>query len=252
MRFIAIISVALALTMTLAAQNQLDEQGRKSGRWKVDHPNGKTLYEAEFSEGRPVGEMIRYYENGGIRARMVFDTSGLRNYTRMYFQNGKIAAEGWYENQQKDSVWTYYSPVDGSVRIIEPYQNGKIQGIVRKYYPSGQISEELVWVDGQKQGPWKQYYPSSAIRLSAFYAEDELNGIYKVYYSNGKLEISGELLNGKSHGVWSYFDEKGTELISFEFLHGIPVDREKYDQWIQDTLVKYQVPLEAEPFQNFQ
>jgi len=252
MRFLIITCILLASAQTVSAQNQLDEQGRKSGRWKVDHPNGRTLYEADFFEGRPVGEMIRYYENGVIRARMMFDSTGIRSYARMFFENGDEAAHGWYVNQRKDSVWTYFSPVDGSIRIREPYKDGQLHGIVRKYYSNGRVSEEVEWIEDQKQGSWKQYYPSGAPRLSAFYADDVLNGSYKVYFSNGKLEISGELLNGRSHGTWIYFDEKGEELMSMEFVHGIPVDREKYEQWISDTVAKYQVPREPEPFQNFQ
>ncbi len=252
MRLFIMISILLASALAVSAQNQLDDQGRKTGRWKVDHPNGRTLYEADFLEGRPVGEMIRYYENGVIRARMVFDSSGISSYARLFFESGDEAAHGWYVNQQKDSVWTYFSAVDGSIRIREPYEDGKLHGIVRKYYSNGQVSEEVEWIRGQKQGSWKQYYPSGAPRLSAHYADDLLNGSYKVYFSNGKLEISGELLNGRSHGTWSYFDDKGEELMILEFVHGIPADRERYDQWISDTLEKYQMPLEPEPFQNFQ
>ena len=250
MRIPFAISVILAVAMNVSAQNQLDDQGRKSGRWKVEHPNGRTLYEAEFVEGRPVGEMIRYYENGAVRARMWFDTSGIRSYARMYFENGNDAAAGWYVNQKKDSVWTYFSPIDGSVRIREPYQNGKLQGMVRKYYSDGRVSEELEWVEGQKQGLWKQYYESGALRLTAYYQDDLLNGIYEVNFRNGKPEIRGEMLDGRSHGTWKYFDDQGTELISLEFLQGIPLNRDKYDQWMQDSLEKYLVPFEPESIQN--
>jgi antitoxin component YwqK of YwqJK toxin-antitoxin module len=252
MRFTIFISIILAGNLTISGQNQLDEQGRKSGHWKVDHPNGRTLYEADFVEGHPVGEMIRYYENGAVRARMMFDSAGIRSYTRMFYPSRKPAAEGWFLNQQKDSVWTYYSPSDGSVRIREPYQNGKLHGIVRNYYNSGQVSEEAQWAYGQKQGPWKQYYQTGATRLSAHYRDDLLNGSYKVYFADGTLKIKGELLDSRSHGTWSYYDESGEELISLEYLNGIPVDREKYNQWMQDTLEKYIEPLAPESYQNFQ
>jgi len=252
MRFTIFISLILAGSLTISAQNQLDEQGRKSGHWKVDHPNGKILYEAEFLEGHPVGEMIRYYESGAVRARMIFDSAGIRSYARMFNPNRKLAAEGWYVNQQKDSVWTYYSPSEGSVLIRETYQSGKLHGLVRNYYSSGQVSEEVEWANNQKQGSWKQYYASGAPRLSAHYSNDLLNGSYEVYFSNGELEIKGELLDNRSHGTWSYFDESGTELISLEYLNGIPVDRDKYNQWMQDTLAKYLEPIAPESFQNFQ
>ena len=252
MYFTIFISLILAGSLTVAGQNQLDEQGRKSGHWKVDHPNGKTLYEAEFAEGHPVGEMIRYYESGAVSARMIFDSAGIRSYAHMFYPGGKPAAEGWFINQQKDSVWTYYSQFDGSVRIRETYKNGKLQGKASKYYTSGQVSEEVEWAKGQKQGPWKQYYESGAPRLSAHYIDEQLNGSYEVYFGNGNIKIRGDFLNSMSHGTWSYFDETGAELISLEYLNGIPVDRDKYNQWMQDTLAKYQEPIAPESFQNFQ
>lgn len=236
----------------LWGQNLLDEQGRKIGHWKVDHPNGKTLYEAEFVEGLPVGEMIRYYKSGPIQARMMFDASGERSYTRMFYPNRKLAAEGWFVKQQKDSVWTYYSSSDGSVRIREPYKNGKLQGMVRFYYTNGKVSQEIEWENHKKQGLWKQYYPSGSLRLSAHYRNDQLYDSYLVYYANGKPEVRGEFLDSQSHGIWSYFDESGEELISLEFLNGIPVDREKYNQWMQETLEKYMEPLAPESIDFFE
>ena len=82
MRFIIATYLILGSSLLLSAQNQVDDQGRKSGYWKVDYPNGRTQYEAEFIEGRPVGEMIRYYENGAVKARMNFDATGRRCYMR--------------------------------------------------------------------------------------------------------------------------------------------------------------------------
>ena len=250
--FKTIVSI-LILSSALAAlgQNQLDEQGRKTGHWKVDQANGRTLYEADFFEGKPVGEMIRHYESGAVRARMVFDSDGIRNYTRMYYTTGKLAAEGWYTKQVKDSVWTYYSTFDGTVRIREPYLNGRLEGMVQSYYPSGQVSEKLQWLNSQKEGDWKQYYTTGALRLEGQYKEDQLNGSYEVYYANGNLKIKGEYLNSKSHGTWTYYDENGEYVISLEYMNGIPVDQQKHDQWIQDTLEKYQEPINSESYPEF-
>ena len=72
----------------LHGQNRLDEQGRKTGPWKVEYPGGKTRYEGTFHEGEPVGEMIRYYETGAVSARMMFDPDSDRSYTRLYYQSG--------------------------------------------------------------------------------------------------------------------------------------------------------------------
>jgi len=168
----------------LQGQNQLDEQGRKTGPWKVNYPNSKTLYEAKFHEGRPVGEMIRYYESGAIRARMMFDSLEDRSFAKLYYKNGKQAAEGWYENKVKDSVWNYFSEFDGTVRIREPYWNGKLHGMVRSYYPSGQVSEEVSWLQNKKDGAWRQFYTDGSLRLESWYRDDMLHGSYELFYAD--------------------------------------------------------------------
>jgi len=250
MKSMYLLLLFLMAALAARSQNQLDEQGRKTGPWKVEYPNGKTLYEATFSEGKPVGEMIRYYDNGAVRARMMFDAAGDRSYARLYYKGGKPAAEGWYVEKAKDSVWTYYSEFDGSVRIREPYKQGKLNGKVYSYYPSGEVSEEVNWDMQLRQGDWKQYYTNRATRLHGSYLDDQLHGSYKIYYSDGTLKIAGEYLANLSHGTWSYYDESGEEVYSLEYLAGSPVDQEKYEQWINDSLSKYEVIAEPESIQQ--
>lgn len=243
--------IFLMTTCLAWSQNQVDELGRKTGPWKVDYPNGRTLYEATFSEGRPVGEMIRYYDNGAVRARMTFDGQQDQSYARMFYVGGKPAAEGWYVEKKKDSVWTYYSELDGTVRIREPYEQGKLNGKVFSYYSSGLVSEEVSWEKHRKQGEWKQFYENGALRLKSAYQEDQLKGSYMVFYADGTLKISGEYLDNKSNGMWSYYDESGEEVYSLEYLAGRPVDLEKYEQWISDSLSKYEAITEPESIQEF-
>jgi antitoxin component YwqK of YwqJK toxin-antitoxin module len=241
------IAIMLSGGLALQGQNQLDGEGRKTGHWKVEYPNGNTRYVAEFFEGRPVGEMLRYYENGALQARMLFDQDGNRSYAYLYYPNRKAAAEGMYVDQQKDSIWTYYSEFDGSVRIRESYTEGSQHGTSQSYYPSGEVSEEVDWKQGVKDGAWTQYYKNGVKRLSGYYEKGMLQGSYEVYYSNGKLEISGSYLDNKSHGIWRFYDESGKEVYALEYVHGFPADIDKYDRWIQDSLIKkYEAATEAE------
>jgi antitoxin component YwqK of YwqJK toxin-antitoxin module len=237
----------LAASLALHGQNQLDPQGRKTGHWKVDYPNGLTQYEGDFVEGKPVGEMLRYYENGALRARMIFETGGKRSYAYLFYSNGRAAAEGLYVDQHKDSVWTYYSEFDGSVRIRESYSKGLLQGTSQSYYPDGEISEEVEWKENVKDGAWKQYYKNGSKRLSGQYRNGMLQGSYEVYYSDGTIEIRGNYLDNQSHGTWRFYDESGKEVYTLEYAKGSPADMEKYEKWMQDSLLKkYNAPLEPE------
>jgi antitoxin component YwqK of YwqJK toxin-antitoxin module len=231
--------------------NQLDVQGRKTGPWKVDYPNGKTQYRATFLEGRPVGEMVRYYETGAVQARMDFDTLLDRSFTKLFYENGRKAAEGWYVEKEKDSVWTYFSEYDGTVRIREPYVGGKLHGKAKSYYPSGEVSEEINWEQQFREGPWKQFYIDGSLRLETRYEKNLLNGPYQVYYPDSTLKVSGYYVENRSHGTWDFYDESGSVVYSVEYEHGLPVDREKYLQLIQDSLQRFMELPEPEPLQQF-
>ena len=232
------ISTLLCTGLVLQGQNQLDEQGRKTGHWKVEYPGGGTQYEADFVEGRPVGEMLRYYENGALRARMLFDAESPRSFVYLFYEDAKPAAEGIYMDQLKDSVWTYYSEHDASVRLREAYVMGKLHGTTRSYYPDGQVSEEVEWKENIKDGPWKQYFTNGTIRLSGRYEKGLLQGTYEVYYPDGTIEIRGDYLDNRSHGMWRFYDESGEEVYALEYENGSPADMEKYEMWIQDSLLK--------------
>lgn len=250
MRHLLIIMLIAGAT-AMHGQNQLDEQERKTGPWTVEYSNGKTLYEANFIKGKPVGEMVRYYENGALRARMMFDTLEDRSYTKLYYKNGKQAAEGWHVNKVKDSVWTYFSEFDGSVRIREPFQDGNLHGMVKSYYSSEVVSEEVSWQKNMKNGPWNQYYEDGSMRLKCSYENDVLNGTYELFYADSTIKVRGAYLENRSNGTWSFYDETGSELYSIEYLLGRAVDQKKYLQIMQDSLQRFELISEPESMQHF-
>ena len=242
-------ALLLSGTLPLLGQNQLDAEGRKSGHWKVEYSGGTIRYEGDFVDGHPVGPLVRYYENGAVQARMLFEPDGLSSYALLYYRNGKIAAEGRYVNQDKDSIWTYYSEFDGTVRIREPYLEGILEGVARSYYPSGAISEELEWKQNEKNGEWKQFYENGAPRLTGHFEEGKLQGPYEIYYGDGTLKIKGTYVDNRSHGTWSFYDESGKEIYALDYVKGTPADWEKYTEWIADSLSKYLILSDPESIQ---
>jgi antitoxin component YwqK of YwqJK toxin-antitoxin module len=241
----------MGATVMTSGQNRLDEQGRKTGPWKVEYPNGKTQYEATFLDGKPVGMMVRYYENGTVSAQMMFDSTSSRSYARLYHRNGLPAAEGWYEGKEKDSVWTYYSELDGTLRIREPYVDGSLNGTVRRYYPGGTVSEEVTWSENKKSGPWKQYYEDGTLRLESGYEANLLQGPYRVYYPDSTVKIDGAYLASKSEGQWTYYDDSGEILYQIEYRNGMAVDQEKYLEMLQDSMLLFDPATEPDMPDDF-
>lgn len=246
-----IVLIVILGNLSISGQNQLDDQGRKTGPWRVEYPNGSTLYEATFHEGRPVGLMIRYYDNKAVRAKMVFHPTEDRSAVALFYKSGKKTAEGIYVGQLKDSVWTYYSEYDGTVRMREGYRLGKLHGKAIRYYPAGGISEEVRWEQGSREGPWNQYFEDGSIRLNGFYRNNMLNGPYQVYFSKNTLMMSGLYLDDQSQGTWLYYDDSGKLLYSLDYENGRPVDQEKYLEIMKDTLLNFDTLQVTEPVQLF-
>ena len=201
-------------------QNKFDSEGKKTGYWIVSYENGKTRYESAFIADKPVGMMKRYLENGTLSAEMMFDTIEDRCFARLYHENRKLAAEGWFAGQKKDSVWTYYSEQDGHVLIREPYKNGMIHGTALSYYPGGQVSERMDWVEDSKEGKWLLFYEDGGLRSEGNYSKGLREGKYTAFHTDSTLELSGIYKNNVADGDWKLFDEAGNLLFTYKYSNG--------------------------------
>lgn len=218
--FIFMVITSITATGQEAGINQYNSAGEKTGLWEIYHDNGKLKSRGTFFEGHPVGEMIRYYPGGIIQSSMKFDSTGRQAFAKLYYENGKTAAEGKYIDQKKDSLWIYYSLYDGRKAMSEYYSSGKKDGPSFKYYPQEKPSEFIEWKNDLKNGKWEQYYENGQIRLTGWYRADTLNGEFISYNPDGSLSISGFYNRGLMDGKWDYFDETGNPDISAEYIMG--------------------------------
>ena len=200
--------------------NTVDEQGLRQGHWKKFYPNGNINYTATFKDDKPVGILKRYFESGNLKAIMNFDSAGNFAKARLFYEDGQLAAEGYYFESLKDSLWKYYSYYEGTLISDEVYKRGKRHGISHKYYPNGNITEKTEWKNDVKDGIWEQYYEDSTLRLKGGYCNDVLSGNIIVCYPNGNTQIKGYYLNGIRHGKWLFYDEKDSINYEVNFING--------------------------------
>lgn len=248
-----LVCIALLFTISLTAsgQNMTDAKGNKTGPWKVYYPDGKLRYEASFVEGKPVGQMTRYKENGTLSAIMQFSFDSKRCYAKLYRNARSLSAEGLYIDQKKDSVWSYYAS-NGSLRMKETYKDGLLSGVSTSYYPSGNISQETMFVNGKRNGRLKQYYDNGVLRQVCNYKDNKLHGRYETYYINSTPESSGNYYNDLLDGEWTYYSEEGETKSVLKYIKGEIQNRdelqEKYDefqQFIEDSIGKIPDPEKA-------
>jgi antitoxin component YwqK of YwqJK toxin-antitoxin module len=104
-----LLSAGISAQSTDTLWNQTDALGQRQGYWKKSYPDGNLIYKGFFKDGKPVGKMERFYENGTRRAELVYLEGTDITHARIFYKTGDLAADGKYVNMAKDSVWRYYS-----------------------------------------------------------------------------------------------------------------------------------------------
>ena len=99
--------------MLSSHHNEVDDQGRQQGEWIVYDQKGNIKYEGRFKDGKPTGEFSYYYPEGKIRAVTRNYDEGKVVYAETFYLNGLVMARGKYINQEKDSVWQFFSSDNG-------------------------------------------------------------------------------------------------------------------------------------------
>jgi antitoxin component YwqK of YwqJK toxin-antitoxin module len=208
-------------------KNQRDAQGRKQGYWEAVDREGKLVYSGTFKDDKPVGEMKRYHPKGGVRVIMLHKENSTKAYSRFFWQNGELAAEGNYIGNKRDSLWTFYSYHTHKLSYQQMYENGMRNGKSQSFYATGSINEELSWVNDRKEGDWRQFFESGQLKMTATYRNNQLEGDYTVYYPDGKKETAGQYRNGLPDGDWTYYNPNGNVATVVAYKNGKISNEEK-------------------------
>ena len=189
--------------------NKTDKQGRRQGKWIDYHSNGHIRYQGQFKNNEPVGEFLYYSEDGVLFAK----NKHLKNFvteSEVYSPEGKVVARGNYVNKKKQDRLEYYSEEDGSLILVENYNNGYLVGKSVAYLAGTQfVIEETEYVNGVKHGLYSRFYDNGVPMIEAFYKNDKLNGTYVHYYPNGNVKEEGLFKDGAKVGEWRIYDISG-------------------------------------------
>lgn len=185
--------------------NKLDENGKKHGVWKgVYETSNRPRYEGTFDHGKEVG-LFKFFDDtkaGTVIATREFNLKDNSCYTIFYNQNKNKVSEGKVVNKQFEGDWKYYHEDLPSIMTLEPYVNGKLNGVRKVFYKSGKIAEETTYKNGIKNGAYKSYAENDVVLEESVYK----NGLYEgpAIYRNATNEISGQGVykNGKKVGMW--------------------------------------------------
>ena len=219
-KLLVLLTLLLLLPATGFPQelNQVDDQGMKQGKWRKTYTNGAIRYEGQFKNNNPYGTFKHYYESTVLKAITIYSDDGVIARTKTFHENGNKMAEGKFTNQIKDSIWHYFSDVDGVLIAEENYFAGDLNGKSISYFPESGITAELIeYKDGKKDGLFLKYFPNGKLLSEGIFINDQLEGSFTVYYSDGSIELKGDYKAGRKIGNWSYYNEEGLQLTEDEY-----------------------------------
>ena len=246
--FITTIILIFSLSGFAQDENKTDAKGKKQGLWKKYHKNGMLRYEGSFKDDNPVGVFKYYYDTGELQVKMT--NIGKNAYSNVYYETGELKATGKYENQKKDSTWTFYDR-EGYKMAEEFYLSGKAEGTWKVYFPTGKIAEEKEYTDGEENGKWTRYYANGKIKMTAIYENGVLEGRATYYGNNFKKAVSGPFHKNVRHGFWTYYEADGKTVRKKEqYSNGVRIDKNKDDDVIDDREIEY-IPENVLSPENF-
>jgi antitoxin component YwqK of YwqJK toxin-antitoxin module len=217
--------------------NWVDAKGMKQGKFRKTDKQGKKIYEGFFKNNKPYGTFTYFDEDGKITAISIFDKDGKTCRSTLFHRNGNVMAKGRYVNQQRDSIWCFYTNADTLISR-ETYLTGKKSGLCWVYYSGRKIAEESTWKNGVQEGPWKQYLSNGQMKCEGAYKNGCMDGIINFYCESGKKTIQAVYKNCLPEGKWVTYD-CGTGAVKkvYTYIKG-HIQGEDTDKELEDELKK--------------
>ena len=212
MKFICFVMLLGYFSISAHAQdpvNQFDENGQRHGIWKKYYEGSRQLrYEGRFNHGREVGTFKFYCGDCEEQAMVIkeFANDGKTAKTSYYTIKGKLVSQGEMADRDRIGEWLFYHEKSQQVMSREHYRKGLLHGKKTTYYPNGNKTEELNYIDGEIQGPAYYYGPNGELLKELHFVDSELHGKALYYDAHGNVVIKGNYKNGAKHGLWEYFE----------------------------------------------
>ena len=125
----------------------------------------------------------------------------------------------WYDLVEREGLnYEKFSDVPFTGRVTGESEgflkNGKIDGIWRQYYSSGQLWTKGTYKDGKSDGPSVMFHENGQLWTKGTYKDGKIDGLWVSYYEDGQLQEQGTYKDGKMEGPWVFFNKDGIKRVT--------------------------------------
>ncbi len=214
------------------APNQLDANGKRTGKWihwfdrywkPVKREEGCVYYrELEYEDGKPKGFVSDYYRSGSLRMRTRLESVDpdvfVDTMVVVYHENGEKQAQGAFKDGKQDGAWITWHP-NGIMSSEGFYVDGKLNGAWKKWYPDGKPEGQGAYANNYADGKWIMWYPDGSKRSEGVIRFERKQGIWKEWDEQG-VRFEGEYTNDLRTGYWTSWDSTDAMRSEGEYKQG--------------------------------
>lgn len=121
-------------------------------------------------------------------------------YTKEYYSNGKLKAEGWSSMDTKTDYWTFYHK-NGKIASKGNFRSNEKNGYWYFYNETGTLIKEGHFENGSAE-KWWIFYDIATRNKSKFQFKNNLKNGFALRYKKRKLVKAEEYKNGVKIDEW--------------------------------------------------
>ena len=144
-------------------------------------------------------------------------------FTRFYYPDSTVSAEGWMRNGQPDGYWKSFYP-DGTLRSEGNRKNFLLDSTWKFYDEKGNIQMWITYQEGRKHGLRRLHTDEETIEV--FFENDTIQGQENHYDLQQHLRMSVPYENGVAQGLAKEFDTLGNIVSVIEYRRGYIIKKE--------------------------
>lgn len=116
------------------------------------------------------------------------------------YKPNDIVEEGKYKTNRKFGLWKKYFP-NGNLMNEIYFKNGRAYGGFKTYYENGNVEEEGIWKGRVYTGEFKRFHENGTIAQEKTFNESgKTDGVVKYFYENGQPELVFKTIGGVENG----------------------------------------------------
>jgi antitoxin component YwqK of YwqJK toxin-antitoxin module len=180
----------------------LMRNGQPDGYWKTYYPDGGLKTEGNRKEFQLDSTWKFYRSDSTLEKTIDYKNNEKNGWERIFSDDEVLKEEFTFENSVKNGISNYYYPTGEKSKTVTFVQN-KEEGKAFEYDKDGRVITLLTYKngfiyasekinrfnsEGRKTGVWRELYPTGVTKEEGNWTNGLKNGIFKLYKKNGDLD----------------------------------------------------------------